>query len=133
MPGSGGAAVFHFSWLHLPFLIASAAMLALLLYVVLVRGSLLLRATFLLMSSGIAVYVGGLTLAITSVESMLVTPWLLGRAVRMNNVAVFGGLLFWGWLWGPWGLALSLPMMAVIKTVADRVGPLRPVGEVLGR
>jgi predicted PurR-regulated permease PerM len=71
-------------------------------------------------------------IAITSVESMLVTPWLLGRTVRMNNVAMFGGLLFWGWLWGPWGMALSFPILAVIKTVADRVGPLRPVGEILG-
>lgn len=80
-----------------------------------------------------AIVIAGVFIAITSVESMLATPWLLGRTVRMNNVAVFGGLLFWGWLWGPWGLALSLPMMVVLKTVADRVGPLRPVGEMLGR
>jgi predicted PurR-regulated permease PerM len=82
---------------------------------------------------GAASVTAGIFIVITSVESMLVTPWLLGRAVRMNNVAVFGGLLFWGWLWGPWGLALSFPVMAAIKTIADRVGPLRPVGEMLGR
>jgi predicted PurR-regulated permease PerM len=83
-------------------------------------------------SVGAAVIVPGVFILITSVEGMLVTPWLLGRTVRMNNVAVFAGLLFWGWLWGPWGLALSFPMMAVIKTVVDRVDPLRPVGEILG-
>jgi predicted PurR-regulated permease PerM len=82
---------------------------------------------------GAALVTAGVFIVITSVESMLVTPWLLGRAIRMNNVAVFGGLLFWGWLWGPWGLALSFPMMAAIKTIADRVGSLRPVGEMLGR
>jgi predicted PurR-regulated permease PerM len=83
-------------------------------------------------SVGAAVIVPGVFILITSVEGMLVTPWLLGRTVRMNNVAVFAGLLFWGWLWGPWGMALSFPMMAVIKTVVDRVDPLRPVGEILG-
>jgi predicted PurR-regulated permease PerM len=82
---------------------------------------------------GAALVTAGVFIVITSFESMLVTPWLLGRAIRMNNVAVFGGLLFWGWLWGPWGLALSFPMMAAIKTIADRVGSLRPVGEMLGR
>jgi predicted PurR-regulated permease PerM len=57
---------------------------------------------------------------------------MLGRRARMNNVAVFAGLIFWGWLWGPWGLLLSFPMLMVIKTIADRIGPLRPIGELLG-
>jgi len=80
-----------------------------------------------------ALGVAGVFILITSVESMLLTPWLLGRSVRMNNVALFASLLFWGWLWGPWGMALSLPIMAVIKTVVDHVEPLRPVSEILGR
>jgi predicted PurR-regulated permease PerM len=80
-----------------------------------------------------ALLTAGVFVAITSLESMLITPWLLGRTGRMNNVAMFGGLLFWGWLWGPWGMALSFPIMTVIKTVADRVHPLRPIGEMLGR
>lgn len=84
-------------------------------------------------SVSMALLTAGIFVAITSVESMLVTPWLLGRTGRMNNVAMFGGLLFWGWLWGPWGMALSFPIMTVIKTVADRVQPLRPIGEMLGR
>jgi predicted PurR-regulated permease PerM len=81
----------------------------------------------------VALVVPAVFIVITSIESMLVTPWLLGRTVRMNNVAVFAGLLFWGWLWGPWGMALSFPIMAVAKTIVDRVDPLRPVGEILGR
>jgi predicted PurR-regulated permease PerM len=84
-------------------------------------------------SVGAALVVAGVFVAITSIESMLLTPWLLGRTGEMNNVAMFGGLLFWGWLWGPWGMALSFPIMTVIKTVADRVPPFRPVGEMLGR
>ena len=79
-----------------------------------------------------ALLTGGVFLLITTLESICVTPWLLGRTARMNNVAVFGGLLFWGWLWGPWGLLLAFPIMMVIKTVSDRVEVLRPLGELLG-
>jgi predicted PurR-regulated permease PerM len=82
---------------------------------------------------GMALVVVGVFALITSLESMLLTPWLLGRTVRMNNVALFASLLFWGWLWGPWGMALSFPIMAVIKTVVDHVEPFRPVSEILGR
>jgi predicted PurR-regulated permease PerM len=58
--------------------------------------------------------------------------WLQGRAARMNPVAVFIGVLFFGWLWGGWGLLLGMPILAVLKSVADRVEPMRPVSELLG-
>ncbi len=58
--------------------------------------------------------------------------WLQGRACRMNAVAVFIGMLFFGWLWGGWGLLLGLPLLAVVKSVCDRVESLHPVSELLG-
>ena len=57
--------------------------------------------------------------------------WLQGRAARMNAVAVFIGVLFFGWLWGGWGLLLGMPILAVLKSVADRVEVMRPVSELL--
>ncbi|MFO1304024.1 MAG: AI-2E family transporter [Burkholderiales bacterium] len=58
--------------------------------------------------------------------------WLQGRASRMNAVAVFIGVLFFGWLWGGWGLLLGLPILAVVKSISDRVESMRPVSELLG-
>jgi predicted PurR-regulated permease PerM len=58
--------------------------------------------------------------------------WWQGRAVRMNLVATFVALLFFGWLWGPWGLILGGPLMAIVKVCADRIESLRPLGELLG-
>src|SRR5438093_466383 len=55
------------------------------------------------------------------------------RAARMNGVAVFAGLLFWGWIWGAWGMFLAVPMMVVIKAISDRIDELNPVGELLGK
>lgn len=79
-----------------------------------------------------AVLVGGITAVITSVEGLLLLPWLTSRAARMNAVAVFVSLLFWGWLWGGWGLLLAVPIMMVIKAVCDHVERFKPIGELLG-
>jgi predicted PurR-regulated permease PerM len=76
--------------------------------------------------------VAGISLLITSLEGYLLTPWITGRASRMNPLVVFVGVLFWGWLWGVWGLLLGVPIIMVIKAVCDRTEELRAVGELLG-
>ena len=79
-----------------------------------------------------ALLIAGATLLINSLEGYLLTPWLTGRASRMNPVAVFVGVLAWGWLWGLWGLFLGMPILMAIKAVCDRVDELKAVGEMLG-
>ena len=79
-----------------------------------------------------ALLVCGSFLVISTVESSWLTPKLLGRVGRMNNVAVFVALLFWGWVWGPWGLLLAYPITVVVKTVSDQVESMKPLGELLG-
>lgn len=83
-------------------------------------------------SSNMALLVAGASVVIQTIEGNLVTPWLTSRASRMNPVAVFVGLLAWGWLWGIWGLLLGLPILMIIKAVCDRVDDLKPIGEFLG-
>jgi predicted PurR-regulated permease PerM len=80
-----------------------------------------------------ALVVAGISLVITTLEGYLLTPWLTGRASRMNAVMVFVGVLFWGWLWGVWGLLLGVPIIMMIKAICDRVEDLKPVGELLGK
>lgn len=82
---------------------------------------------------GMALLVGGIVLMITNLESLLVTPWLTSRVCQMNAVAIFVGLLFWGWLWGISGMLLGIPILLAIKATCDRVEDLKPVGELLGK
>ena len=51
----------------------------------------------------------------------------------MNAAVLFIALLFFGWLWGVWGLLLGAPLVAIAKAVFDRVESLKPAGELLGR
>ena len=82
---------------------------------------------------GMAIWVSGLALVITNLEGLLLTPWLTSRASQMNAVAIFADVLFWGWLWGVWGLLLGIPILMAIKAVCDRVEDLKPIGELLGK
>jgi predicted PurR-regulated permease PerM len=69
---------------------------------------------------------------ITTLEGYLLTPWLTGRAGRMNPVVVLMSVVFWGWLWGAWGLILGVPIVMMVKAVCDRIEDLKPIGELLG-
>jgi predicted PurR-regulated permease PerM len=71
------------------------------------------------------------SLGIAALEGSLVTPWLMGRASRMNPGAVFVALSFWGWIWGIWGLLLAVPIMMAIKAVCDHVDGWSGVSELL--
>jgi predicted PurR-regulated permease PerM len=81
---------------------------------------------------GMALTVSGVSLLVTGVEGYLLTPWLTGRASRMSALVVFAGVLFWGWLWGVWGLLLGVPIIMIVKAICDRVEALQPIGELLG-
>lgn len=78
------------------------------------------------------VYVAAVSLAITSIEGWLLTPWMTSRTARTNEVAVFVGLIFWSFVWGLWGTLLAVPMMVAVKACCDRIDDLKPIGELLG-
>jgi predicted PurR-regulated permease PerM len=83
-------------------------------------------------SMNMAFLVGGISLFINTIEGYLLVPWATSKASRMNPVAVFIGVLAWGWLWGVWGLLLGIPILMAVKAVCDRVDDLKPIGELLG-
>lgn len=83
-------------------------------------------------SMNMALAVGGASVLIHTVVGNLVTPWLTSRTSQLSPVAIFIGLLAWGWLWGVWGLLLGIPILMIVKSVCDRTDGLKPIGEFLG-
>ena len=74
----------------------------------------------------------GASLSIATLVGTFVTTWMTGRIAKMNAAAVFISLLFWGWLWGVWGMLLSIPLVVIAKVVSEHVEQLQPVAELLG-
>jgi len=60
---------------------------------------------------------------LSTLLSTLVTSWLQGRAAKMNASAVFIGVVFWGALWGIWGLLLGPALVVLLKVVAEHTRP----------
>ncbi|MGS0740273.1 AI-2E family transporter [Glaciimonas sp. GG7] len=74
----------------------------------------------------------GISLGIATIVGTLVTTWMTGKIAKMNPTAVFVALLFWGWLWGIAGLLIGIPMVVIIKVIAEHVEGLSPIAELLG-
>ncbi len=71
------------------------------------------------------------TLAICILIGSSLSVVLQGNSSNMNSVVMLTGLLFFGWLWGAWGVLLGLPALAVIKAIADRVAGLQALARIM--
>lgn len=79
-----------------------------------------------------ATLVGAVTFVLTSLEGMLLTPYLLTKAASLNPVATFVSIAFWGWAWGVPGIFLAVPLLMAMKSICDHVESLQAVGDLLG-
>ncbi len=69
-----------------------------------------------------------LYLVVHIIESTFITPHLLARRFTLNPVLVILSLIFWYWMWGLAGAILSVPILAMIKIICDRIERLQPLG-----
>jgi predicted PurR-regulated permease PerM len=76
--------------------------------------------------------VSGSSMAVAVLVGTFITTWMTGRIAKMNAAAIFIGLLFWGWLWGIWGLLLGIPIIVMVRVVSEHVDGMQAVAELLG-
>lgn len=74
---------------------------------------------------GAALFVGGGYLVINFMLGNLIEPMLMGRRFRLSTLVVFLALIFWGWIWGPIGMILSIPLTMILKIGLLRSDELR--------
>ena len=72
---------------------------------------------------GAAMGMAAFIVLMSTLIGTVVTAWLQGRAAKMNAAAVFIGVVFWGALWGVWGLLLGPALVVLIKVVAEHTKP----------
>jgi len=79
-----------------------------------------------------ALIVGLVFFSVNLVEAYVVTPTLLGYRMRMNPVAIFVTIMFFGWAWGVYGILFAVPILVTVKLFGDHVPSLSPVAHFLG-
>ncbi|NUH64766.1 AI-2E family transporter [Sulfitobacter sp. S0837] len=70
---------------------------------------------------------------LTGLEGQFITPYLVGRRLELNTVAVFLTVVFWGWLWGIAGALVAVPFLVVFKVICENVTALNMIGNFLDK
>ncbi|EMI22514.1 protein belonging to Uncharacterized protein family UPF0118 [Rhodopirellula maiorica SM1] len=98
-----------------------------------------------IVGSGIALVVGLLTFdgviaglfpavayyGLTAIEGQFVTPYFVGRNLKLNTVVVFIAVTFWAWLWSVVGMLVAVPLLVTIRTFCEHIPQLEPLGDFL--
>jgi predicted PurR-regulated permease PerM len=88
----------------------------------LIAGALIVLAS---LGSGWAAVAGafGLYLLVQFLEGNILTPLIQRRAIDIPPATLFAAQIFLGFLFGLWGLALALPLIAIINVVLKHFHP----------
>lgn len=83
------------------------------------------------MSTSAKLLAMGLPAGVQFLMGNVLEPRWLGKSLDLNPIVVLLSLIFWGVLWGPVGMLLSVPITAVIKMLLERSDLTRPVAVLL--
>jgi AI-2 transport protein TqsA len=61
-----------------------------------------------------------------------VEPKLMGKGLSLSTLVVFLSMVFWGWVLGPIGMILSVPMTSLVKIALESYENTRGLGIMLG-
>ena len=71
-------------------------------------------------------------LAVNIVVGNVIEPRITGKGLGLSTLVVFLSLVFWGWVLGPVGMVLSVPLTMIVKIYLESAEETRPLAILLG-
>jgi predicted PurR-regulated permease PerM len=81
---------------------------------------------------GRTLFVIGTYLLINTLIGSIIEPRVMGRRVGLSTLVVFLSLVFWGWVLGPIGMLLSVPLTMIVKISLEQSEDTRWIAVLLG-
>jgi predicted PurR-regulated permease PerM len=71
-------------------------------------------------------------LVINGVIGNILEPKFMGKGLSLSALVVFLSLVFWGWVLGPIGMILSVPMTSLVKIALESYEETQGLAIMLG-
>ena len=61
----------------------------------------------------------------------VIAPKVLGNSLNLSPLLILVSLIFWGWVWGPLGMILSVPITSAIAIIFQNIPSLHPLAVLM--